>query len=208
MATHYTPDKFGVLDRQRLESFIRKFYLYIRVPGESKRFKLYVDSHLFELKRAVTSNYDMFMFFFEAKKAVSEGCVSLIESLEQWNVELDRNKRGARNLRYLKQEGYTWGPIYWKFLHTLALAHKPEASLELMGFFRILHKLLPCPKCASHCSEYMSTNNKSLVKAARSGPSIFEFSVDFHNAVNDRLNKPEVPLARAANIYGRVWISA
>ena len=88
-----------------------------------------------------------------------------------------------------------WGPATWLFIHSAALAYSPSSKEAYKAFFMNLGDVLPCPNCRAHYKSLL--NEKELDAALESPVSLFEYTVDFHNAVNRSLEKPEYSYMQA-----------
>jgi hypothetical protein len=77
----------------------------------------------------------------------------------------------------------TWGPYAWKTLHAIA-AHCDTANERdiFVKYVESLKDALPCKTCRAHMTEYLKDHPIPV-------DSFFRYTVDFHNAVNRRLNK-------------------
>ena len=79
-----------------------------------------------------------------------------------------------------------WSQAVWFILHFLSanLPQKPneETLLNVKAFTVCIRYLLPCPKCKAHMEVYLSEH--SIDKAFGSGWDIFEWTCDYHEAVN------------------------
>ena len=102
------------------------------------------------------------------------------------------------NARHRKNTGnynpYQWGPHVWATLHTLALkADATKSAMEEELAFKTLvmslQTLLPCDSCKDHLNDYVSGNPIEGSK--------FEWTINLHNAVNQRLNRPVISLDQA-----------
>ena len=70
-----------------------------------------------------------------------------------------------------------WGPPLWRKLHsTAATGRLDEYSLR-----KIIQRI-PCPVCKAHALQFL---------AAHPLGEPFQWTLDLHNAVNRRNNKPE-----------------
>ena len=78
-----------------------------------------------------------------------------------------------------------WGPNLWGALHTLCLTGSitPEFVDEYA-------KVIPCPSCAMHFRQLVDSNPLPTMNQ-------FEWSVDLHNQVNERIGKPVVSVEAA-----------
>jgi hypothetical protein len=92
----------------------------------------------------------------------------------------------------------TWGPALWRFLHTLA--YQLDAS-HLPGFGEKLVMLLraiPCDACRAHALQYVMMNRLPPRPSSR---DIVLYMQAFHNAVNQRLSKPQYTLSKGARAH-------
>ena len=84
-----------------------------------------------------------------------------------------------------------WGAPTWYLFHTLACKVKDESFLlvknDLIHNIILICKNLPCPKCATHASEYMSKINPNAI---RSKDDLKNMLFTFHNDVNIRTGAP------------------
>lgn len=98
-----------------------------------------------------------------------------------------------------------FGPAVWFTLHNGA-AHlpkvlKPQALARIKAFIDgIPDMLVVCAKCAEHARNYIDTHRMAIDKF-KGGDDVFKFYVDFHNFVNERLNKPLMTYAAARRLY-------
>jgi hypothetical protein len=81
-----------------------------------------------------------------------------------------------------------WGPLVWHLLHASTLNYTVERKDIYKSFYDITFKLLPCQECVRHSQEYMNNNN--FDNAFSSKDMLQQWFIQFHNAVNIRLNKP------------------
>lgn len=105
-----------------------------------------------------------------------------------------------------------WGPYHWRMLHQTLLRVKTvqgviphELKKYAKAFVTCLGLLLPCPSCKSHAWEYFTTH--SIDDWMTTNFHLFQWSVMFHNEVNQRLNdgtgtqKKVYTLDEAARLY-------
>jgi len=64
------------------------------------------------------------------------------------------------------------------------------------NFFQALSSLLLCPGCSVHCYDYI-TKNPPPLNTDQPIDTLFNYTIDFHNSVNKRLNKLELTYAEA-----------
>jgi hypothetical protein len=100
-----------------------------------------------------------------------------------------------------------WGPVTWTLLHTMVLKVNdnitPTQIIELKNIILRILSNLPCPYCTSHALTYISTSNyKSIQNVA----DLRVFMFQFHNKVNQRLNKPFITYEQHTEIYCKLNI--
>ena len=86
-----------------------------------------------------------------------------------------------------------WGPYHWRMMHMTLIRVRTEAGVVptahrkyAKAFITCLGLLLPCPSCKTHAWQYFSTH--SIDEYLASNFHMFQWSVMFHNEVNERLN--------------------
>jgi len=94
-----------------------------------------------------------------------------------------------------------WGPKGWNWLHVLAINYPPAPTLPAarLTFRRIWNFAahLPCIECRWHATRHILRHPPDL-----SGTEALQAWVwAFHNAVNARLGKPQVPFERYLRLY-------
>jgi hypothetical protein len=98
-----------------------------------------------------------------------------------------------------------WGPIIWKFFHTISHKIKDESfSIILVPLFtwlKTICKTLPCPECSQHATSVLS---KIRIQGLKNKQEFCIFMGNFHNIVNRRKKKPmfNTSYEGLANIYG------
>lgn len=85
-----------------------------------------------------------------------------------------------------------WGPALWHFIHTTCLIYPAEPTEKdkkrYSFFFRNLKHIIPCPFCQTHYKE----NIKKFPPKLESRDSLFKWSIDFHNLVNEATGKKKL----------------
>ena len=85
-----------------------------------------------------------------------------------------------------------WGPHVWATMHTLALRADSLQTIDsFYMFINALQSLLPCETCKDDYVKWLKLNNRPSVGKA------FEWSVQLHNYVNSKLQKPQLSLESA-----------
>lgn len=92
-----------------------------------------------------------------------------------------------------------FGPYFWGVLHLACVGGiDPQALQALVAMFPAI---LPCPACGDHFAEVL--NARPLPETTDSDV-LFKWSVDVHNIVNERLQKPLVSYDEAYDHWLRV----
>lgn len=85
-----------------------------------------------------------------------------------------------------------WGPITWRFLHTVAAKIRPEhfasQSKNIITVINRVCDVLPCPECRAHALQNLSRANFGNI---RSKEDLVTFLFEFHNIVNNQTRKPQ-----------------
>lgn len=97
-----------------------------------------------------------------------------------------------------------WGKHLWAFLHTMTVCDFSflEANLRtqkpIVTNIKMLTSVIPCPECKAHFLQHLSSiDDIDLYKSN----SLFYWTIDFHNKVNERLGKPVLSYAEAEAIW-------
>jgi len=99
-----------------------------------------------------------------------------------------------------------FGPGKWHDIHTFA---KDSTTLEKKKNFvykmNLIRDSLPCMECRNHCTDYIRNHPMEdyFYVQDESGKEIglFQWSWQFHNAVNLRLKKPQMTWKEAMDLY-------
>lgn len=94
-----------------------------------------------------------------------------------------------------EQDPVKWGPHTWATLHRFAIQADKKNDLDTFNsFLTSMETLLPCSACRSDFVAY--------IKYSRPKPgNIFEWTVDLHNSVNKKLNKPILTVEESRSIW-------
>jgi len=99
-----------------------------------------------------------------------------------------------------------WGAALWKYMHYSAANYPDNPSdqeiKDMKSWLECLATTIPCNNCAKHFKSYIDTYKSKLYDICSSKSTLFEFLVDIHNKVNERLGKPIMTLDEAYAIYG------
>lgn len=89
----------------------------------------------------------------------------------------------------------SWGPAGWTFIHFVALGYPMVPTQEdkdkYRNFFISIKDVLPCKLCALHYSENLDLFPLDDDILSSQG-KLFNWTVDIHNEVNKKNNKPIV----------------
>lgn len=93
------------------------------------------------------------------------------------------------------------GPGIWYSIHVLAANAKTQKEKEFtVKQIRIIQDNFPCQECKIHFGKYLE-NHPPEDSIKGSPESLFLWTVNFHNAVNFRLGKPQISYEEAKSIY-------
>ncbi len=118
-----------------------------------------------------------------------------------------------------------YGPGIWHTIHSLAITSNTEtAQIQFCQLLKTIITSLPCSICKGHANQYYADNDpmdwawresaderdEDLVKRGRSRDNnglvkrqyaMFNYTVKFHNTVNLRNGKDEMPFGIAFDLY-------
>jgi len=88
-----------------------------------------------------------------------------------------------------------FGPYFWATIHFICLGAAKGLTEEqrngMIQFFNSIPYVIPCASCGEHLKENMA-RLMPIELAVQSHESLFNWSVDLHNIVNEKLGKPKV----------------
>jgi len=95
-----------------------------------------------------------------------------------------------------------WGAAFWKTIHYIAAGFParptPHDRDHFRAFIAQLPHVLPCDECKQHSVRLLA----QLPPSVDSRDRLFDWSVEFHNRVNDRIGAPRINLSEARAAYG------
>ena len=98
-----------------------------------------------------------------------------------------------------------FGPPLWFSLHNASVYYPANASPlhaeRMKNIILGIPVLLPCDTCKEHATNYIEEKKHLLSDICKTQETLFEFFVDFHNYVNERLGKPIVSYNEAKRLY-------
>ena len=97
-----------------------------------------------------------------------------------------------------------WGRHVWYSIHFISLEYPLSPSEKdketYFEFYRNLGKVLPCAVCREHFQKIWKWHPLTT-DALRSRETLFAWTVEVHNMVNEDLGKPEISLVHARDLY-------
>ncbi len=99
-----------------------------------------------------------------------------------------------------------YGPGYWHFTHSKAKdADDLEKISKFIKEYPVLIKYFPCYTCVKHATKYLKNHPQSeyihYVDEEGRMIGIFLWTWQFHNYVNEQLNKPIITWETALDTY-------
>jgi hypothetical protein len=98
-----------------------------------------------------------------------------------------------------------WGRHYWFMFHlgsyNYPLCASSIVSQQMKQFILGIPYMLPCEECRSHALLYINNLYDELDTITSGRDALFKFFVDFHNAVNKRLNKSQYSYEEVYKMY-------
>jgi hypothetical protein len=94
-----------------------------------------------------------------------------------------------------------YGPIFWKIIHGLTLQTDKANVDDYISFINNLGEIFPCPACRVHYLEYLNSVKGRFDNYRRSNLELFLWSWNFHDDVNQRINKKSIDYSCALRYY-------
>lgn len=89
-----------------------------------------------------------------------------------------------------------WGPCMWKLMHVMAanypLEYDPVRAQGYYQFFESLKQTLPCKECRAGYTQFITAEGSPLKlrpELFANRETLFQWTVDLHDAVNAKLHK-------------------
>jgi hypothetical protein len=96
-----------------------------------------------------------------------------------------------------------WSDSIWKTFHYVALGlpqnPSPQDKLNYKNFYENLGKVLPCNDCATHYQKNFA--NIPIDEYLDNPDKLFEWTVKFHNYVNQFTKHPIISVDDAKKLY-------
>jgi len=94
-----------------------------------------------------------------------------------------------------------WGTHLWAYIHTITVidyANCEYTTNKAIEILKNIKNIIQCPKCVILYEQHL----EKLNSVNPSEPMVlFQWSVEVHNAVNRKLNKPEISYDQAVEIW-------
>jgi hypothetical protein len=101
----------------------------------------------------------------------------------------------------------TFGPGIWYCIHMMARdCNNEQKKMKFKEFIEQVIHNLPCQTCTDHATEYYRShplNDYWNIKEHGEDVGLFKWTWTFHNAVNNRLNKPYISWENAKMLYSK-----
>ena len=98
-------------------------------------------------------------------------------------------------------EPKNWGKFGWGFIHNVALGYPEDLTYmkkeQYRKFFEVIGDVLPCLDCQDHYKEMIADYPPIMTNK----DTLFKWTVDIHNKVNERINKKQITLDEAYSIW-------
>jgi len=94
-----------------------------------------------------------------------------------------------------------WGNAMWYFIHTLTYKLKDEHSDKSYEIMKLIYNICintPCPTCSEDAKQTLNNLNMNKIKKRE---DLIRVMFEFHNIVNNKLNKTEFTMKEFNNKY-------
>lgn len=104
----------------------------------------------------------------------------------------------------VRQPNYHWGHFLWAFIHTICIVdHMSELQTIKLKLLYLVN-IIPCEKCKLDYSNEINSNEFKMLNLDSDPLILFKWSINFHNKVNVKLGKDQVPFEEAIHIWTHV----
>ena len=98
------------------------------------------------------------------------------------------------------------GPGMWNLLHAFAIEATNETNKDHFEYFvKILNSRVKCDNCSKDFEFFLKTHPLHLYRNIRTEKGIeigyYQWSCEFHNYVNKKLGKLEVPMEKSYKFF-------
>ena len=99
-----------------------------------------------------------------------------------------------------------WGPFFWHTIHIVALGYPKSPTYTdkkcAKEIYESLAYLLPCAVCREHYREHITKNPINTFLDSRT--DLIKWTIQIHNAVNQKLGKLEWSLEEVLSYYEKL----
>ena len=102
-----------------------------------------------------------------------------------------------------------WGNALWAFIHTITVINYPNKDSNKIHHQRIIPNLqgilnvIPCDACKKMYQKHLDF---ILYLDLHEPLVLFRWSIDLHNAVNNKLTKSEMSYEEAKKVWLWLWL--
>jgi hypothetical protein len=104
----------------------------------------------------------------------------------------------------IPQSPVVFGPAMWFSFHVgsanLPKVLSPVSVDRIKSFINGIPEMVPCTECSEHARAFIE-RSRERINNFKFGDDVFRFYVDFHNYVNERLDKRQVSYEEAYKMY-------
>lgn len=100
-----------------------------------------------------------------------------------------------------------WGPYFWATIHLAALGAPATLDSTQVSGYRSFYTALPWVIPCQSCSEHLKENLKRMPltdEVLKGSDTLFAWTVELHNQVNQMLGKTIVSMEQAKNFWMKV----
>lgn len=99
-----------------------------------------------------------------------------------------------------------WAGPYWYYYHKMSATYPVNPTQYIQNAMKTRLMLipyeLPCMICRTHSIAFLDSKKEQIPVIVSSRKNLFNFFVDFHNAVSARLGKEQWSYKKAREVYG------
>lgn len=118
-----------------------------------------------------------------------------MERLSKFATDDDK-EAAEKRIKDARSQMEIKGPKIWKWLHSMAIGWDGDID-QLQNILTSITNAVPCGECKKHWVEMIVQNPPK----GKNAEEFFAETVAWHNQVNARLGKPEIPVVEARKLY-------
>ena len=105
---------------------------------------------------------------------------------------------------------FIWGKYLWTSIHYISLGYPENPTNEEKNdyklFFENIFKVIPCYMCSENYKDHLVALPITQ-EVLRNTKSLFTWTVQIHNIVNKTLNKKQMSVTEAYQLYTKTYIT-